>query len=515
LDKKHKVMLQSVMVYQNNNDFFHMQPSMLDDNMTKLINSDQVENYIASASTSPVQGYVMAPSFPQQQHQNQRQHQLQQYPVSSIVSHSAPSSPPYAIIKTEEIPQQPNMDYLQLFPNTFDLSSPSSSSVQQDQHILPSQRSQTMHYADTTLFQQQRQRHQRQQQKHHEQLRMQQLQQQMLYETSHSTTTSMAIPATSSMMSSIISADTSSSSLFAPSAITTSSPFFNPSTLAHDDSFSRQNTYTPSAHPAAPKRKLERQPSPQHSVDAAAAVVNSSAISSEDATAFVTMKKTSAATANLAGRPSTSSRLDKVKTTRSTKVTKSSTLSSSPSFNPDMIESETKAHSPKKIAKKIADSRESSEQPETNATITTTTSATNETTTRAPSHTGNVTHPRRAAQNRAAQRTFRNRRKAYIKELEQKVNEIDRTREMMEAIHLENQEVRRRLQIIESFASQNGLSMPTFPPLVPFSITSNEFAVNVTDMTGNGNGNISSSSSNGIMIMNNNNNNLMGGMMLS
>jgi hypothetical protein len=125
----------------------------------------------------------------------------------------------------------------------------------------------------------------------------------------------------------------------------------------------------------------------------------------------------------------------------------------------------------RKATKKMTtpESRESSEQPENG------TGTNDSTMNRAPGHAGNITHPRRAAQNRAAQRTFRNRRKAYIKELEQKVQDIDRTRELMASIHHENQQVWHRLQALESLASQNGIQIPTFAPLTPFVATGNEF----------------------------------------
>ncbi|KAF9955556.1 hypothetical protein BGZ72_003616, partial [Mortierella alpina] len=85
-----------------------------------------------------------------------------------------------------------------------------------------------------------------------------------------------------------------------------------------------------------------------------------------------------------------------------------------------------------------------------------------------PTGTGNVTHPRRAAQNRAAQRTFRNRRKAYIKDMESRVQELDSTRARMESVQQENKEVWRRYKVLESLILQNHLTMPSFPELTPF-----------------------------------------------
>jgi hypothetical protein len=435
------------MVYPNSNDFLHMAPSMLDDNVAKLINAEQIENYLASASSSPVQDYIISPSsyHPQQEQQNQRQHQLQ-FPAT-VISHSAPNSPPYAIVKTEDVQSQSSVDYL-MFPQTFDISS---STTAQEQQILPSQR-----YANVSLMQQ-RQQHQQQQQQHAQQLRMQHQQQQQFQQIMYDPTPNHST-VTSSMMSTMVSAATSSS-LFVPTAIATSTPFFHASTLAQDDSsltFQRRPTYTPAAHPAAPKRKLEDPLSPQLAAESD---------ESSPSTSPALMSS---------NRASTSSRLDKVKTSRTTKIVKSS----SPSFSPltDLSASETtKARNTNKkamaIKKAISESRESSEQPENSESR--------------AGHIGNVTHPRRAAQNRAAQRTFRNRRKAYIKELEQKVNEIDRTRELMEAVQVENQEVWRRLQVLEALAARNGLQVPVFPPLASLAATATLSADGLSVVTGN------------------------------
>ncbi|KAG0364459.1 hypothetical protein BGZ54_007507 [Gamsiella multidivaricata] len=492
------------------NDFFNVAPAMLDDhNMPKLISSDQMESYIGSASTSPVQDYIMAPSYhPQQQHHNQRQHQLQ-FPVATsmptMTTHSAPSSPPYPIIKSEEVQSQNTLDYL-LFPSSFDIPAQD----QQQHHIFPSQRSP---YTDVSLIQQ-RQQHNQQQQQHAQQLRLHfQQQQQMMYDTtpSHSTVTSMSIPATSSMMSTMGSA-TSSSSLFAPSAIATSAPFFHPSSLVQDDihnvpshSFQRLNTYSQHTQQRlSASLTLEPVPSSSASTSASTAAV------AVPENALVTPPPTKKSSAAASSRLSTSSRLDKVKATRSTKVTKSTLSSSSSSISStpsaaDMISSattETKTATTatttraiRKTSKKSTapESRESSEQPETSTT-------TESQASRASGQTGNITHPRRAAQNRAAQRTFRNRRKAYIKELEQKVQEIDQTRELMKSIHNENQEVWRRLQILETLAAQSGVQMPTFSPLVPFVASGNEFA------SGNSNGAMGGN----MMMSQGNNSNTMG-----
>ncbi|KAF9348539.1 hypothetical protein BGX26_013053 [Mortierella sp. AD094] len=445
-----------------------MSHSILDSDVSKFMNTESID-YMQPTAASPVQESLMAPYYPQQQHQNQRQHQIQ-FPAPTNVPHSAPSSPPFQV-KTEE-PQQHNMD-LFLFQNSFESA--------QDHHILPSQRSPQMQLrlANQIMHQQ----HQQKQHQQHQQLKLQhqqfQQQQQIMFETSHSTATSMSIPATASIMV--------SSASYAPSTIATSTPFYHPSSLSHDDTHTvptlgyqqRLNAYTPAAHPAAPKRKIEeRQPSPpHHSVDAAVAVSTNNLVISEES-AYPPMKS-SAATTTTSSRLSTSSRLGKVKPTRSTKISKSTPSSSSASSS-EMIASTTEvktAVANKRSTKKSPESRESSEQPDNDSASRMT-------------GTGNITHPRRAAQNRAAQRTFRNRRKAYIKELEQKVQEIDQTRELMESIHQENQEVWRRLQILEGLVRKHELPVPDFAPLVPNTVSNMDFLGNgIGGSNSNGNAN--------------------------
>ncbi|KAF9949298.1 hypothetical protein BGZ70_001833, partial [Mortierella alpina] len=487
-------MLQSLMVFPNNNDFFHVGAAMLDDNVAKLMNTDEIDNYLTSASTSPIQDYLMAPSntyHPQQQ--NQRQHQLQfssaitATTMPPMVPHSAPSSPSYPIIKSEDV-QQNNMEYI-MFPSTFDHTASSTAAApSQGHHIVPSQHSPQMQqqqrmmpFENVSLIQQ-RQHHQQQQQQHAQQLRLQHQQrayeqqqyqqQQIMYEPSHNhsaaSSMSMTIPVTSSVMTAIAGPATT--------VTTTSAPF--------DLSFQRQqqSSYTPAAHPAAPKRKREesgqvqllpRQTSPPLTIEsspaqsAATVTANHNVNVLETSPSSLTAKTSAAVASTCSGRLSTSSRLDKVKTTRSTKITKSSFSSTSSSSSATEMITSTAAESkaaaaraPKRAPAKKAnntttvtataasESRESSQQPENGSDALGS---------HLPNSTGNITHPRRAAQNRAAQRTFRNRRKAYIKELEHKVQDMDRTRELMESIHLENQEVWRRLQILEALASQSGL----------------------------------------------------------
>ncbi|KAI9238617.1 MAG: hypothetical protein BYD32DRAFT_413230 [Podila humilis] len=446
-------MLQSVMVFPNN-DFFNVAP-LLDDNVAKLINTDQIESYMTSASSSPIQDYLLAPSsmasFHPQQHPNHHRHNTSQiFPVSmpSMVAHSAPSSPSYPV-KNEE-----SMDYL-LYPS-FDLaSSPQQQNSPQQPQVLPSQSPQQrmVPYTDVSLLQQ-RQHHQQQQQQHAQQLRLQHqraIEQQQQYQMS---------TVTSAIISSIA-ANTNimTPSTFNTNSISTPAPFDAPAF-----NFSN-NGVTYAAHPAAPKRKREEPtdamvhvtPSPSSSSTVVAPLSPS-----------ISSPSLSVSTPTLtASRISTSSRLDKVKPVRSTKVTKS-TSSSSSSPSTSMISSAatttaSSSSSIKSLAKKTTKkSVKDSEDVDSSASIEASTST-------ATPHTGNITHPRRAAQNRAAQRTFRNRRKAYIKELEQKVLEMDRTREMMETIHHENQEVWRRVQILEALASQSGLQLPIFPAMTPFA----------------------------------------------
>lgn len=89
---------------------------------------------------------------------------------------------------------------------------------------------------------------------------------------------------------------------------------------------------------------------------------------------------------------------------------------------------------------------------------------------------GNITHPRRAAQNRAAQRTFRNRRKAYIKDMEQRVLELDQTHRRMEEVQAESREIWRRFRVLEELVSQHGLPLPNFPTLTLTSVSSSNAA---------------------------------------
>lgn len=506
--RRHNKAMQSLMVYPNDNDFLHM--SILDDNVTKQLihstdhhnNQHHMENYMTtsstSASSSPIQDYLIAPptyQHPQQQHPNQRQHQVQ-FPIVPVMptmvaaaavaaaSHSAPSSPSYPIIKTEDVQAQQRMDYL-MFPN-FDIPSSATTTASSTSSTSPQMQQQRMMPYDASLIQQ-RHHHQQQQQQHAQQLRLQhqraleQQQQQMMFDAAapnHSTVSTMSIPTTNAMMS----------NMSANATVPTTTPFFHPSNIA----------YMPAAHPAAPKRKREesgqslpRQTSPQLLDNTTTVMTTPSNTSSSNidepswsaSPSLVTLPKKISSPSS---RPSTSSRLDKVKATRSTKVTKFASSSPTPSSSsiaststaalfssPDMLASTSPAQESKatrastKKSTSPSTKKAQSESRETSP-ISGDSSAAPQSSSPATGS-GNITHPRRAAQNRAAQRTFRNRRKAYIKELEQKVQEMDQTRDLMDAIQRENQEVWRRLQVLEAMASQNGLQVPAFPALTPFA----------------------------------------------
>ncbi|KAG9296304.1 hypothetical protein G9A89_014896 [Geosiphon pyriformis] len=60
---------------------------------------------------------------------------------------------------------------------------------------------------------------------------------------------------------------------------------------------------------------------------------------------------------------------------------------------------------------------------------------------RSPSNSRTLTNSKRAAQNRAAQRAFRQRKDRYIKDLEQKAKDLDNVKKMMENLQKEKQEM--------------------------------------------------------------------------
>lgn len=76
-----------------------------------------------------------------------------------------------------------------------------------------------------------------------------------------------------------------------------------------------------------------------------------------------------------------------------------------------------------------------------------------------------LSQSKRAQQNRAAQRAFRQRKELYIKDLEAKVQELKAVKETMEALRAENQELRDYILALQSrWINQPG-GVPT-PPAV-------------------------------------------------
>jgi len=76
-----------------------------------------------------------------------------------------------------------------------------------------------------------------------------------------------------------------------------------------------------------------------------------------------------------------------------------------------------------------------------------------------------LSQSKRAQQNRAAQRAFRQRKELYIKDLETKVTELRQVKETMEALRSENQELRDYILALQSrWINQPG-GVPT-PPAV-------------------------------------------------
>lgn len=76
-----------------------------------------------------------------------------------------------------------------------------------------------------------------------------------------------------------------------------------------------------------------------------------------------------------------------------------------------------------------------------------------------------LSQSKRAMQNRAAQRAFRQRKELYIKDLESKVSELKQIKDTMEALRSENQELRDYILALQSrWINQPG-GVPT-PPAV-------------------------------------------------
>ncbi|KAG0232101.1 hypothetical protein BGW42_008394 [Actinomortierella wolfii] len=555
-------MLESLMVFPNDNHFFNL-PQHFDDGMAKLMQQqEQIETFIASASASPVQDYLLAPvpSQPSQSalnHRPQAQPQSQPHLSPSYPSHpldqnamafsntmpqlipSAPASPSYPIIKTEsseehhfqrlrqhqsyqqqqQPQQQQQVDFL-MYPS-FEMQGQQSATASptQPQHVVASQISNSLAmtaapatqprlapaHSDVELFHQ-RQQHQQQQQRHAQQLRLQhqhQQQQRMMEQqqqfsqpsfSQSANTTNMMIPVTtttlSAMLDAVCSAPGSAMPMvqpvenehFVPATIATSMPLFE----STHDSFQSQSGYIPKTHPASPTARqradhetvrntsptlLDTIPSPTMPV---AIVPNMSASSSPAPAIAAPVSSPSISTSQSSSRISTSSRLDKVKPSRTTRITKSSSSSTStlPTDTLPSTTTTTATTAAMARAAKAASTRAAKRAATTASPVTTeVTTATPITAVAAsapaapivyqhlPGSHGNVTHPRRAAQNRAAQRTFRNRRKAYIKDLESKVQQLDSTKAQNEQLVSENQRLLQHAQQLEQMLAEAGFRL--------------------------------------------------------
>ncbi|KAG0370405.1 hypothetical protein BGZ54_006426 [Gamsiella multidivaricata] len=500
-------------------------------------------------------------------------HMISPMMVSNL---SAPSSPSYSVIKSEEGLRHQNFEYL-VYPS-FDVQSPPT--PQPPHHILPSQRSphplpssqqRMMSYNDVSLMQQRQHSHQQQMriQQQQQQYHSYHSQQQLMYDPqptasgrpaissamSMSMPLSVSIPVTSGSSALMVNSSTStnSASLFTPTSAATPIPFFgpsfSPSALSKDEAaamgshkmntaammafqhqkrqYSSQGnisyssiatasstTVTPtvesgSIHPASPKRSRQNS-SHQHAIAQLAPNTMESGPGISALPDFPSSSVHSATTAanvspspsakrprrpstalssrtSTAGSPHLVSADDaRVAKVAKTSVTSSAAAAASAAASGVPMAMATRTPSRVGIAKgpssTVLDQVQAQflhpSQPQVQArtqppqpgvivhythvptTVTTTVART--------AHTGNVTHPRRAAQNRAAQRTFRNRRKAYIKDMEQKVLEYNQTKAMFEEVQNQNLEMWRRLRILESFVAQHGLTPPSFAPLIPF-----------------------------------------------
>ncbi|KAF9186241.1 hypothetical protein BGZ50_002570 [Haplosporangium sp. Z 11] len=472
---------------------------------------------------------------------------------------STPPSPSYSVIKTEEGFPQNNIDCLVYSP--FDMYS---SSTVQSQHILRSQRSpqhqRFLSYNEVSLMQRQ-QHQQRQQQQQQHQMRLQQQRaleqqqraleqqhqhqqylnyhsqsQQLFYDTTSTTPSRSGISSAMSMpMSMPLSVPISSSNpnelmtqspigtpssaaFYTPTSAATSMPFFNGSSPTLT-----KNYPSPTATMMVPLQHQNRQSSSHAHTYSTASTATASPVPTP-----ATVKPMSRRSST-AGSPSWSwvgSGIDKVKDSRSTRVTKPTVSSTKPSAAVSTTAARAAAAAsaaavaaatavPAPMSASMATSaatvvtpvivpstpspamtrgtaiRTSRRSTRTSADMMSSFPPRNQPYPMAPHHqhampshhtqvpqtmvythlptsTGNVTHPRRAAQNRAAQRTFRNRRKAYIKDMEQKVLEIDRIQTQWQEVQKENREIWRRFRVLEELILQQGLSMPSFPDLTPF-----------------------------------------------
>ncbi|KAK9474305.1 uncharacterized protein V1510DRAFT_349787, partial [Dipodascopsis tothii] len=76
-----------------------------------------------------------------------------------------------------------------------------------------------------------------------------------------------------------------------------------------------------------------------------------------------------------------------------------------------------------------------------------------------------LSRSKRAAQNRAAQRAFRQRKECYIKDLEQKVLELKSSKETIDSLRQENLQLRDYILALQSRLIEQPGGIPT-PPAV-------------------------------------------------
>ncbi|KAF8986119.1 hypothetical protein BGZ46_009230 [Entomortierella lignicola] len=281
---------------------------------------------------------------------------------------------------------------------------------------------------------------------------------------------------------------------------------------------SLQSQHSDVIHPASPKRQRHDSIHQQHhalaqlspgSIDSTSSVASVALSTGAGATAGATMAsmntgvtKRPRRSSTSSSRTSTGSHLDLSTDPRASKVAKTSASSSAPvaaSGSIDSVGRRVSSHSVKGSGVATAQvpshlQHHAFHASQSHAQLQHLSQSVDYTQTQVQAHayarstnstgSGNITHPRRAAQNRAAQRTFRNRRKAYIKDMEQKVLELNQTRSRFEAIQNENREIWGRYRALESLVAQNGLSAPQFPPMTPFFETEAGIAAAAASYTG-------------------------------
>ncbi|KAK3943827.1 putative transcription factor kapC [Diplogelasinospora grovesii] len=82
-----------------------------------------------------------------------------------------------------------------------------------------------------------------------------------------------------------------------------------------------------------------------------------------------------------------------------------------------------------------------------------------------------LSQSKRAAQNRAAQRAFRQRKEGYIKSLEKQVNDFKEWEPIYKAVHAENQVLKQYIFDLQSRFSQLQIEFPQPPPNLNLNIT--------------------------------------------